>query len=350
MEPEIIEFMPKGDVTLTLVRQVIQEIDSPTLTRTSSFSSNASELSESSSTVGKSRASHDDTAGATDSFEAAQPPPEAEVEESVFFFAPDPPIGDDSPSYPPPPRARRGSDASSRRDRSTSPPASFWASLKRQQQQLGIPVVTAIEEPVVIPVKRSKPKKTITLQQEVQCIVSSRHMMLASQHFMTLLSGSTDEAVELRATGHVRISLSDDPDTLIILLHIIHGKTRAVPRQVSLDLLRKLAVMVNDFGMLGSVEFFADTWIDHSKMEGLPDSYTEDVLSWLFVFFVFERAEEFKDMTRLAQRECDEKFDEDAREILLPSGIVGKYSCLLNHWLRANTYRCNQTRSPERYQ
>jgi hypothetical protein len=96
-----------------------------------------------------------------------------------------------------------------------------------------------------------------------------------------------------------------------------------------LDLLRKLAVMVNDFGMLGSVEFFADTWIDHSKREGLPVSYTEDVLSWLYVFFVFERAEEFKDMTKLTQRECDERFDENAREILLPSGIVGESEILL---------------------
>ncbi|EHK98522.1 hypothetical protein M7I_5666 [Glarea lozoyensis 74030] len=147
-------------------------------------------------------------------------------------------------------------------------------------------------------------------------------MMLASEHFEKLLSSETREGRTLKSTGHVTIPMTVDPDTLIILLQIIHGKTREVPRQVSLDLLRKLAIMVNDFGMLASVEFFADTWIDHSKREGLPASYTEDVLSWLFVSFVFGRPEEFKDMANISQRECDEKFVDNAQEIHLPGGIV----------------------------
>jgi hypothetical protein len=328
MEPEILVFMPKnGDVTLKLIRQVVQEIDSPTSTRSSSFSSDFSEKSDNSSTVGKASTSFDDKAG--DDGNGASGPvtgaDEADLEENVFFFAPDPPVGDDSPSYPPPPRARRGSDASSRRDRSASPPASFWATLKRQQKQHGIiDPIDPVEEPVKVQVRPSRPKRTITIPQEVHCVVSSRHMMLASEHFEKLLSGDFHEARTLKSTGHVTISLNLDPDTLIILLQIIHGKTREVPRQVSLDLLRKLAVMVNDFGMLGSVEFFADTWIDHSKREGLPASYTEDVLSWLYVFFVFGRADEFKDMANLSQRECDESFVDNAREILLPTGIISR--------------------------
>jgi hypothetical protein len=326
MEPEILVFMPKnGDVTLKLIRRVEQEIDSP-ISRSSSFSSGISTRSESSSTVGKASTSHDETAGSVEANGQLPDGDEPDFEENRFFFAPDPPAVDDSPLYPPPPRAGRGSDASSRRDRSASPPASFWASLKRQQQQYGL--IQPIQEVVKAPVRRTKPKKTIILQQEVHCIVSSRHMMLASEHFEKLLGGDNEEAVSLKSSGHVTIELSVEPDTLIILLQIIHGKSREVPRQMSLALLRKLAVMVNDFGMLGSVEFFADTWIDHSKREGLPGSYTEDVLSWLFVFFVFERAEEFKDMTRLTQQECDEKFDQDAREILLPCGIVGKSTAI----------------------
>jgi hypothetical protein len=324
MEPDILVFMPKnGDVTLKLIRQVVQEIDSSTSTRSSSFSSDFSERSGSSSTVGKASTSFEDKTGGDDGH-GAPGADEGDLEENVFFFAPDPPVGDDSPSYPPPPRARRGSDASSRRDRSASPPASFWATLKRQQKEHGI--TNPIEEPVKVQVPPSRPKKTITIPQEVHCVVSSRHMMLASEHFEKLLSGDFDEARTLKSTGHVTISLDLDPDTLIILLQIIHGKTREVPRQVSLDLLRKLAVMVNDFGMLGSVEFFADTWIGHSKREGLPASYTEDVLSWLYVFFVFGRADEFKDMANLSQRECDESFDANAREIRLPARIISRLS------------------------
>lgn len=327
MEPEILVFMPNGDVTLTLTRSLSQEIDSPSLTRSSSFSSTSSSQSRRSSTVGKEGASVDELAlaelenlTAVDADEK-----EEEQDESSFFFAPDPPTGEDSPLFPPPPRARRGSNASSRRERSSSPPASFWASLKRQQMALA-PSVEEIPKPVVLERREraNKPKRVVEVRQEVRCVVSSRHMMLASEHFHTLLSGPTEEAAILKSTGHVTIPISVDPDTLIILLNIIHGKTREVPRQVSLDLLRKLAVMVSGFKILGSVEFFADTWIENSKGE-LPAGYTGEVLSWLFVFFVFERAEEFRDMTRITQRECDEKFDEDARELLLPVGLIGEF-------------------------
>jgi hypothetical protein len=308
MAPETLIFMPNGDVTLTLIRNVLKEEDPPSGT---SLISSAHQQT----------ANNEDRQPEAAPGVEADPPAEAEEpEESVVFFAPDPPESENF--YPPPPRAARGSDASSRRDRSASPPASFWASLKRQAARMAEPGEDGHSASPPRPAK--EPERIILSSHEVQCVVSSRHMMLASQYFEKMLSGNSNEATTLRTKRHVSIPLSADLDAMIILLNIVHGISRKVPRQVNLDILSKLAVLVSSLGMLEAVQFFSDTWIDNFQREGLPKSYNENVLPLLFVFWVFDRPLEFKNMTRIAQRECDEKLGGDMLEVPIPHSIIGK--------------------------
>jgi hypothetical protein len=273
MVTETLTFMPNGDVTLRLVRRVGQPSES----------------------LIKNPLNENENA-----------PAEAEEEETgeddnILFFAPDPPETEHAASvFFPPVRGRRDTDASSIRERSASPPPEFWARLKK--------------DPVVI----------LPENQDVNCVVSSGHMMLASAYFQKRLSGEYLDAVTLRNTGRATISLNDDPDTLTILLNIIHGRTRQVPRQVSLDLLSKLAVLINYYGMLESVELFSDTWIENLKREGMPKMYNEQVLPWLFIFWVFEKGDDFRDMARLVQRECDERLDELVGIIPLPHIMISE--------------------------
>jgi hypothetical protein len=299
MAPETLTFMPNGDVTLILTRYVMKEVEE------------------------QRSIEEDGPQEAASGVEPEAPAEPEEPEESVLFFAPDPPGSENGPFYPPPPRASRGSDASSRRDRSPSPPASFWASLKRQQAARVIEP-SEDEQPVTPPVRAKKPERIVISSHEVHCVVSSRHMMLASQHFQKILSGNSNEAITLHTKGHVTIPLSDDLDTMIILLNIIHGASRKVPRQVSLEVLSKLAVLVSRYEFLETVEFFSDTWIENLQREGLPKSYNENVLPLLFVFWVFNRPSEFKDMSRLAQWECTEELDQDVGDVPISHSIVGK--------------------------
>jgi hypothetical protein len=48
----------------------------------------------------------------------------------------------------------------------------------------------------------------------------------------------------------------------------------------------------------------------------------------VFVFWVFDRPAEFKDMTRLAQRETTEKLEDDVRDIPILHSIIGKSELL----------------------
>lgn len=302
MAPEIITFMPNGDVTLTLIRHVYQEVEAP-------------------GAENKASAVEEPVLDEDAEIEAAlgiEPELPGE-DENVLYYAPDAPGAEDGPFYPPPPRAKRGSDE---RDRSASPPASFWAALKRQAAKINIDAVVDDSAPKAA----VKTERVLVSSHEVQCIVSSHHLMLASRYFETILSGEFEEAKMLRTMGHVEITMLDeDLDSMIILLNIIHGASRKVPRNVSLEVLSKLAVLVSKYGMLETVEFFSDTWIDHLQREGLPKAYTKEVLRLLFVFWVFDRETEFRDMTRLAQREADDKFEEDVRKlegVKIPVGII----------------------------
>ncbi|KAL2071709.1 hypothetical protein VTL71DRAFT_12944 [Oculimacula yallundae] len=138
--------------------------------------------------------------------------------------------------------------------------------------------------------------------------VSSRHMSLGSPTFASMLGPDYKEGRDLQAQGSVIIPLpDDDPDTLIILLNIIHGKTRLVPREVDIDLLARLAALVDYYNFHEIVELWSDFWIDKIKLEKCiryrpePDQPTisqADALKRLFVSWVFQKADAFRKLSR----------------------------------------------------
>ncbi|KAG9240103.1 hypothetical protein BJ878DRAFT_320137 [Calycina marina] len=307
---EMLEFMPNGDVILILTRRVkAGEIpEDQRATSRPRANSPPRDLDYSESRIG----------------ERSQAPPLNEFDDNVYY-APDPPGAEDGPAFPPPPRAKRGSDASSRRDLSASPPASFWASLRKQAHDISALVDDDDDDELasVLSVPAEKAEEVVVVaQKEVHCLVSSMHLMLASEYFCSILGGDTREASVLKNKGHITMRLGVDLDSMEILLNIIHGASRKIPRQVTLELLTQLAILVAGFGMSGTVEFFSDTWIDNLTRQGLPKSYSSRIFPYLFIFWVFNRQDEFRDMTRLAERDATEKLGEDLGELPILSGII----------------------------
>ena len=113
---------------------------------------------------------------------------------------------------------------------------------------------------------------------------------------------------------------------MVILLHIIHGQNRKAPRQVSLNLLTKLAAAVNYHHLQEVTELFSDIWIEDLKERTLPTSYTPEVLSWLFIFWVFRKRDGFRSMTKILQQESDDNLEHEANAVpTIPASIIGKY-------------------------
>jgi len=89
-----------------------------------------------------------------------------------------------------------------------------------------------------------------------------------------MLKGKWLKADTLRNYGSVMVEVEDvDADALVMLMKIIHGKTRMVPRAVTLEMLAKIAVVVNLYQCYGAVEVFTDMWTAHSRKE-LPKAYS----------------------------------------------------------------------------
>lgn len=152
--------------------------------------------------------------------------------------------------------------------------------------------------------------------------VSSKHLTLASSVFRTMLHTQFKEGLALQATGRLEVPLPDDhPDALVILLNIVHGRLRRVPRRVSLHVLRHISVLVDKYQLQESVEVFSDMWVEELK-GSIPLSFTKDLLPWICISWIFKRLAEFRLTTQIAQCESKDTIETQDDEYPIPDVVV----------------------------
>jgi len=165
---------------------------------------------------------------------------------------------------------------------------------------------------------------------EVHMLVSAKHMMLASPVFRAMLRlDNFKEGKTLHSTGKVEVSLpDDDPVAFIVLLNIIHGRTREVPRTIELKLLASISILVDKYQMQEVVEMYSDTWIEDLK-GSIPTDYSESaattIMTWLGIAWVFRKAEQFKQLTLFVEQEGDDRVEEDIEQgTPIPDPVIGR--------------------------
>lgn len=173
--------------------------------------------------------------------------------------------------------------------------------------------------------EREDPDTTFpTESEDIHMQVSSKHLILASSVFARMLHGKFLEAETLRSAGQAEFRLpDDDPVALSILLNIVHGHTRRVPRRLELAMLTEVAILVDKYYMVEVIEVYSDMWVDNLK-DNVPRSFTNDLLPWLCISWVFQKAEIFKNTTRIAQCESKRMVGEARTSALpIPNPIIG---------------------------
>lgn len=138
--------------------------------------------------------------------------------------------------------------------------------------------------------------------------VSSRHLTLASPWFKrTLTSSSFKEAVRNPTNGRFYVNATDwDEEAFLILLNIFHLRKRQIPKIMSVEMLAKIAVLVDYYELekAEAIEDYVDTWINHVRRSyTVPTSYGRDLLLWVCVSAVFDLSAEFEKATAVAIRE-----------------------------------------------
>ncbi|KAM3075120.1 hypothetical protein ACMFMG_007422 [Clarireedia jacksonii] len=159
--------------------------------------------------------------------------------------------------------------------------------------------------------------------EEIRMLVSSKHMKLASPVFKAMLrKGNFKEGLEFGSTGKAEISLpDDDPHAFAILINIIHGRTRQVPREVDLDLLSRISTLVDKYQIHEAVEIMSDRWI--SLLEStIPEEFTDDLQTWLSISWVFEKSRIFREVTKIAERQSRGRVGEDRDDIPIPDRVI----------------------------
>lgn len=137
-------------------------------------------------------------------------------------------------------------------------------------------------------------------EDSVRIRVSSRHLTLASPYFRRMFEGSWKEADTLRKQRTVEVNVEDiDADALVIIMRIIHCKTRDVPKQIALEMFAKIAVIVDLYQCHEAVEIFTNMWI--AKLgDARRNEYSRDTVLWICISWVFGLDEKFKSVTYAA--------------------------------------------------
>lgn len=138
--------------------------------------------------------------------------------------------------------------------------------------------------------------------------VSSRHLTLASPWFKrALTSPGSKEAVPNPTDGRFYVPASDwDEEAFLILLNIFHLRKRSIPETVSLEMLAKIAVLVDYYELKGAeaIEHDVDIWINHVRQNyAVPTSYGRDLVLWMCISAVFDLPTVFEEATAVSIQE-----------------------------------------------
>lgn len=145
----------------------------------------------------------------------------------------------------------------------------------------------------------SKPKNADS-KPTVQMRLSSKHLTLASRYFQKMTANNWKESKEATPeVGYSYVINANDWDekALLLLMNIIHGRTSKVPRYIDLELLAKIAVLVDYYQCHEAVSFFSQTWLS-SIFIVIPRKGEREYMLRLVVCLVFSEVFNFQLLTK----------------------------------------------------
>ncbi|KAI4950389.1 hypothetical protein J4E91_004271 [Alternaria rosae] len=113
--------------------------------------------------------------------------------------------------------------------------------------------------------------------------VSSQHLITASPKFKSELT-SWSESVK-GDDGFYHVNTTDwDPEAFAIMLNVLHLRIRKVSKSLSLELLAKVAMLVDYYRCWEAFDLIADVWIkDLRKKHPVPKTYGRKLMLWMLI-------------------------------------------------------------------
>ncbi|KAJ0103737.1 hypothetical protein J7T55_011007 [Diaporthe amygdali] len=138
------------------------------------------------------------------------------------------------------------------------------------------------------------------------------------------LNGPWTEATADSIDGLRHIEASDwDDQALLLLMRVRHGLNREVPRKITLEMLAKIAVLVDYYDCHEAVELAVNMWIDAFK-DSRPLDCNRDLPLWLLISSTFRQPETFRSITKTAIQESRAPLP--ALDLPISQNVIGKSS------------------------
>ncbi|EEP80974.1 predicted protein [Uncinocarpus reesii 1704] len=150
--------------------------------------------------------------------------------------------------------------------------------------------------------------------------LSSKHLSLASLYFKRMFTGGWKEGQSLGNGQPLEISEEGwKPESFLILMRIIHGRTKEVPRKAPLETIAEMASLVDYFECGEVMGIFVEFWI--AQLGTLPAQFSRDTVLCIWINYVFRRPK-FQNWTRLAIRKSSGPIT--ALEFPLPDIVINQ--------------------------
>ena len=147
-------------------------------------------------------------------------------------------------------------------------------------------------------------------EEEIRYSVSRRHLISVSPMFKRMLSEMNwKEGIRDEDDGLHHVPTKDwDSQALLHVLQVIHHRNREVPRIVSLEMLAKIAVLIDFYECAEAMESFTERWTEHLLVTSpVPSYFCRDLLLWMCIAWVLKLPREFALTTTVAIRADDQK-------------------------------------------
>ena len=159
--------------------------------------------------------------------------------------------------------------------------------------------------------------------------VSSMHLTLVSPVFKAMLLGGFREGNKLRDSGSLEIPLPDDDyNALTILMDIIHCRLKKVPRRPDIETMTKLAILVDFYQLIETIQFFSGIWMEGKKAYIdliLAKGNWMELLQYLCFVRVFQHSESFKSISsNLVWKMESDISDVHTRNLPISDAVISK--------------------------
>lgn len=148
------------------------------------------------------------------------------------------------------------------------------------------------------------------MAEEILYFVSSRHLALASSWFAKVFDGDNwKESLRDETDGLFHVNMEGwDVQALLYILNILHHRNRGVPRQITLEMFAKVAVLVDYYECVEATEMYAERWTEYlENVSPIPETFDRNLMLWLCIAWVFKLPDKFRRTTEVAIKRADQE-------------------------------------------